>query len=373
MNRQELIEGLIPTLEQAYPNWSRQGIRDHLGTCAVGLLQQKYDQAVQNGHITPPKDELAEARDIARRVKQDHLRRENRQLVDQVNQSQLGILTDKLFQPHAIFPNKVLVDSQATRQELIDLINPGEQIDNPVKWLRQVLKDNPALVQTLPFTDFETKKELQQQAQEQEKLDDQTWYEFCRDTEMCSPKDANKNVAISVLGRPLGRHQLQTSVVQLPDGVVVISEDGHTHYLISISTTESEQFQQEKEELRKEHLRELSRTNNIGELRRIAAQEHTQNAKTSYQLQFEYGLLKSWGERESTFPKLPDTWLGQPLDPSFIRKASPDTLRSIMRKHGRCQLDARLHQLAPDFFENWATKLYEIEKQIRTQSGIRSY
>src|SRR5207253_563654 len=281
------------------PNWSRQGIRDHLGTCAVGLLQQKYDQAVQNGHITPPKDELAEARDIARRVKQDHLRRENRQLVDQVNQSQLGILTDKLFQPHAIFPNKVLVDSQATRQELIDLINPGEQIDNPVKWLRQVLKDNPALVQTLPFTDFETKMELQQQAQEQ--------------------------------------------------------------------------IEQDKEELRKEHLRELSRTNNIGELRRIAAQEHTQNAKTSYQLQFEYGLLKSWGERESTFPKLPDTWLGQPLDPSFIRKASPDTLRSIMRKHGRCQLDARLHQLAPDFFENWATKLYEIEKQIQTQSGIRSY
>src|SRR2546429_9143604 len=99
----------------------------------------------------------------------------------------------------------------------------------------------------------------------------------------------------------------------------------------------------------------------------------SQNAKTSYQLQFEYGLLKSWGERESTFPKLPDTWLGQPLDPSFIRKASPDTLRSIMRKHGRCQLDARLHQLAPDFFENWATKLYEIEKQIQTQSGIRSY
>src|SRR2546429_6673224 len=35
----------------------------------------------------------------------------------------------------------------------------------------------------------------------------------------------------------------------------------------------------------------------------------SQNAKTSYQLQFEYGLLKSWGERESTFPKLPDTWL----------------------------------------------------------------
>src|SRR5437879_3570941 len=343
MNRQELTEALVPTLERVYPQWSRQGIRDHLGTFNIQTLQKKHDEAVQEGRIVQPKDELSEAREVARKVKQDYLRRENQALVDQVNQSQLAILTDKLFQPHAIFPNKVLADTQATRQQIISLVNPGEQIDNPVRWLRKVLQENPALVQTLPFTDFETKKELQQQAQEQEKLDDQTWYEFCRDTEMCSPKDANKNVAISVLGRPLGRHQLQTSVVQLPDGVVVISEDGHTHYLISISTTESEQFQQEKEELRKEHLRELSRTNNIGELRRIAAQEHTQNAKTSYQLQFEYGLLKSWGERESTFPKLPDTWLGQPLDPSFIRKASPDTLRSIMRKHGRCQLDARLH------------------------------
>jgi len=373
MNRQELIEGLIPTLEQVYPQWSRQGIRDHLGTFNIQTLQKKHDEAVQAGRIVQPKDELSEAREVARKVKQDYLRRENQALVDQVNQSQLAILADKLFQAHAIFPNKVLVDTQATREQLISLVNPGEQIDNPVKWLRKVLQENPALIQTLPFKDFETKRELQQQDQEQQKLDDQTWYEFCRDTEICSPRQANYALAVSVLGRPLGRHQLQNSIVQLPDGVVVIGEDGSTSYLVSISTTESQQFQQEKLQLDQQNLKDMARRGDVAGLRERARRDHTWNITNSAQLNCEYGLLKSWGERESTFPKLPDTWLGQPLDPSFIRKASPDTLRSIMRKHGRCQLDARLHQLAPDFFENWATKLYEIEKQIQTQSGIRSY
>ena len=44
-------------------------------------------------------------------------------------------------------------------------LSNGEQIDNPVKWLRKVLQENPALIQTLPFKDFETKRELQQQDQ----------------------------------------------------------------------------------------------------------------------------------------------------------------------------------------------------------------
>src|SRR5207253_9826660 len=175
-----------------------------------------------------------------------------------VHQSQLAILADKLFQAHAIFPNKVLVDTQATREQLISLVNPGEQIDNPVKWLRKVLQENPALIQTLPFKDFETKRELQQQDQEQQKLDDQTWYEFCRDTEICSPRQANYALAVSVLGRPLGRHQLQNSIVQLPDGVVVIGEDGSTSYLVSITTTASELSQEETLKLDQQHLKDMT-------------------------------------------------------------------------------------------------------------------
>jgi len=368
MDKQTLIEQLLPVYIKTYSRFTPDEIRAKLQNIGTNHLQTIYDEQVQSGNIKPLQN--APVPDAAKqereRLQREYLEHEKQQLLEQVKQLQAGLITDALFRPHAIFPDKVLVDTQATRQQLVSLINPGEEIRNPVAWLKKVLSDSPQLVQTLPFEDYVYVSPAERKQQDQEALayDKQVFHEFCRDTEKCAERDSNFNVCRSVLGSPLGRHALDTGVVLLPEGVFLIGDDGQTHKLVSASTTDQQNWAKERSDLDRANLKRMSRENDFAGLREHDRRRRELHGQDEAQLHLQYSLLKTYGERESTMPELPATWNGQPLTREFLWKAKPDVLREIMRKHGRCQMDARLFQLPADFFTNYASKLRDIEERL---------
>lgn len=90
---------------------------------------------------------------------------------------------------------------------------------------------------------------------------------------------------------------------------------------------------------RERRMRELP----VDELREQAYQEAAQQNLTPFESELARGF-----ERDvliAKMPPLPKTWLGQTLDGNFLRRASKETLKSIMRRHGASQITARLHSI----------------------------
>src|SRR5205085_5930922 len=93
-NKQDLIESLVPSLEKVYPTWSRLGIREHLATFSLPLLQNRYDKGVAAGEITPPpnQQDIAAAKLKAQQLAQDAIKgsplyQENQRLKHEIIQS----------------------------------------------------------------------------------------------------------------------------------------------------------------------------------------------------------------------------------------------------------------------------------------------
>lgn len=83
------------------------------------------------------------------------------------------------------------------------------------------------------------------------------------------------------------------------------------------------------------------------QLRQVAKVENEVRAEQQKLSAFERELQSGYLREviQGGKAKLPATWNGQPLDPTFIRKASKEVLTQIIRKHGSTQLSARLHQI----------------------------
>jgi hypothetical protein len=373
LSRTQLIDAITPAWVHAR-NQSEPEVKSVLEQLHISELQRAYDRLVASGKINPPQvdpraQEIEAAKQQAREIQRQFLENEKKELLERQAANQLKIVTDALFRPSAIFPGKNLTDNQANREALAELMEATAGVENiprnPIAWLKQILKDAPQLIKTLSWEDYVTPQERKQEEQEQLELDSQAFYDFCRSTEKCSACESNFNLVRSLLGSPLGEYALSTSVVQLPEGVVLITDDGQTHALVSANTIEVEKWRQERFELDQQNLKQMARRGDIAGLRQRAQRDRELQGQDQAQLHFQYSLLKSYGERrEYSMPPLPDTWLGQPLDPAFLRKASPETLRAIMSKHGSVAMNARLHQLPNDFFNHWEQKLMRLEEQL---------
>lgn len=375
-SKQNLIEQLLPAI-LATGNYSRNAAIQVLERSSVDELLRMKQRQIASGRLveqsTPAPESVRVPEGIAAAAKQAALQTseaiENQRLKNEMVQNQGWIIIFNTKIPEA--KNRTLKDCDANRSILENwLTAETSTITNPKAWLLKVFVENPSLVEELVW---ETPPASKADRQAQHQKDWTTFIDFCRTSGRISSSVANFNVIVKTLDSPLRYEELSTQIIDMPNGPALLTPDGDTVELAPQSRAEQETFRQERVQLDQAHLKDMAATNDIAGLRARAQRDHTRNTKTLSQLQFEYSLLKAYGEREQGMPLLPDRWNGQVLDASFIRKASVETLKSIMRVHGHSQMNARLHQLPSDFFNNWQSKLYQIEQEIQSAAGIRSY
>jgi hypothetical protein len=375
-DRQTLIEQLFPLYRREYEKlYTIEELRAKLQNLSTRSLQIIYDEQVAAGRITPPQVvtaqeiEIEAARQQAREIRRQAALQERQQI----------ILRGTLFSFGAVIPDKTLVDCVSNRQQLASFVNPGEQINNPVLWLKKVLADNPSLIQKLAWADPPPSSKQKAEAERQQREyaaktlpgDREKFRTFCFSQDLDRPgvisdAEANFNVLRTFIGP--GLEQLNVCTITTIGGhLYLLTSDGELHDLIPATSEDITRFKQEREEARVEHLKQLSRTNNISELRRIARKEpgtpqpETNNLR---QLEFEFSLLTAYSERESTMPELPEVWQGRPITFETIHSESKEFLHELLRTFGRCQVDRVLHNLPPDFFANASQKLVALEQQL---------
>jgi hypothetical protein len=392
MNRQEMITALVPSMAQLATVKTEAKARVVLETMSTPELEILYSRQQATGAITTtttaPLPQVT-----AQEIEAEAIRQQAREIRRQAAlQERQQIITSTLFYFGAVIQHKALVDCASNRQQLASFLNPGEQVNNPVLWLKKVLADNPSLIQKLAWADPPMSKQKLAEAAERDReysekqlpADREKFRLYCfsqeldrRDITPIAFSEANLTLLRSLLGA--GLKDLETSTITtLGRQPYLLTSDGETHELVPATPEDIAWFRREKEELRKqyvvdqeqarvEHLKKLSREGNISELRRIARKEagtpqpETNNLR---QLEFEFSLLKAYVERESTMPVLEEVWQGRPITLETIQAEGPEFLHQLLRTFGRCQVDRVLHGLGPDFFANASQKLEALEQQL---------
>jgi hypothetical protein len=376
MTRTELIQQIAPAYMQAHAGENEANITAHLENLHISELQRMYDAQVRAGYIRvqqqPQKTQadldLEEAKQLARKVANEQLLRERQELLDQQQRNAWIAAIQAMFRPGTILPDRTLVQNQANTQVLAGWENPGEQITNPVEWLKKVLKDNPSLIQQLSWEPIPDIRKQKEEDRQQLQADYQTFLEFCRRKEMISPSKANFDIIYhhyqnSAVGGFI--YYLDSSVVELPHGVVLITDDGDDHSLTPATAADIEKFREQKEQLRRQHLRHLAKTDNIAELKRIAKNDHERNTQSSADLAQEFNISKQF-EKEQYLKPLPSHWQGKPLDPPAIRAMNREQMRPLVQRFGSARLTARLLGYKSvrrfDSFGNPVDGIYVIEQ-----------
>jgi hypothetical protein len=372
MNRETLIN-IISPVWQRIRNKSEFEIRTQLQGLRDEDLETVYARLQASGHIDTHAQEIEAAKQQAREIQRQAALQEKQQLLQKEQQVLLQIGIENLFRPNAVLAGKTLVDCAANREFLGSLPHPGEEVRNPIQWLKKVLADSPSLIQQLAWGGLPlSKQELQQQERESLDYDKQVFHEFCRDTEKCAEVESNFNVARTVLGSPLGRYALDTSVVLLPDGVFLIGDDGQTHALVPMDTIQSQKFHDEKLQLDQARLKDMAHRGDIAGLRARAKADHERGGVDQQtglygldrvKLEYEYSLLKTYSDRaEFNLPPLPSHYLGQEITPEWIRKQNREVLSQVISKYGTTALNFRLHRM--EFPTNWSQRLRQLEEQL---------
>jgi hypothetical protein len=374
MTRQELIDFIV---ENSKKTFAARGVTDSqirtgLDRNTTSELQKMYDRILGSRQV--PEDIAARA---VKAVQASPEYAENQRLRNQIVQNQGFAIIFGTPIPQA--NGRTAKDCEANR---IAIREWAEAETNPIldvrKWWLGIFDPEkggslglaawdgygPIVWDDLPLTK-EQQQAQQAQKDAQFRQDAETFYEFARKDKRISASHANFLLVYRTLGP--GLPNLFREIVSLPNGPAILKEDGSEINLDPPNRAELAKWQNELFEEDQDRLKEMANTNDIASLRARAKRDHERNSSGLDQarIQFEYSLLQSYSQRaEYNLPPLPEKWNGIPLDPSFLRKASPDTLRAIMSKHGSAQMNARLHQLPQDFFNHWQIKLRQLEEQL---------
>jgi len=215
--------------------------------------------------------------------------------------------------------DRVISDTLANRQQILGWLHPGETFS--ASWFVQVIASDPSLLERLSAGPVMTKGKFSQ---------------FCK-LEGFSETEGNFHAATSVLGRFFNESQL---VQALRNGKLQLA----------LATPEEQQALAEKhrQELRQREDNILRNGTDLEEQHRITERRFEQELRSTVRERQERDLVIGY-ERECVHgPKehpLPQTYLGQPLDPTFIRRTSPELLKKLVQRWGSAQVTARLLEI----------------------------
>ncbi len=315
------------------------GTKEQLEAKTVNELEQKLDQSNLDQIRAQVRKEIqtgeSEDGELSLEAQERH------ELLDQHNAAKDEARLQQLFR--TVVNRKVLIDCEATRNQIWALLD-GAPLDSiSVQWLVKLLKESPSQFAWQDVVDPKTQAAANKQQLE---ADRKQFEDFAKSSELCSIIEANWSVIYNALGP--GLDKLSISVVQLPEGPCVLTEDGETHQLIPATPVELAQWAQERFEADQENLVRMAANNDIEALRARARRDRERATPAVEQLEFQLskGFEKEVLQGRNVTP-LPQTWQGKPLDSAFIRalnRHDPNT-RILIERFGNCRLTARLHGL----------------------------
>jgi hypothetical protein len=243
---------------------------------------------------------------------------------------------------HGIFQTvvdgKIAVDNIANRKAIENWLHEdqGESLSTiGPEWFERIL--TPALKAQLVWTsaDVLDQTKRNQIAEETAVETRKVFSEAARHFKTFSECEANFQHCCSVLGKSFSKVQFQQAY-----------SFGSLAGLVSSSAEELEQWKQEQIAEENKILRrdatsqyEIQQQKQIAHNRRMEAAQMTAERRIQQDLVERFLREVKHGSKESG---LPQQWLGKPLNPEFIKKASAETLRTLVRRFGTAQLDARL-------------------------------
>lgn len=376
MTKQELINAVAPTVQHLFGD-TAENVRKGLERMSTPELEKMYQNIRVPEHISP-----AAKQQVDNSPEALALARENQRLRQQMAQEQGFAIIFNTPVPEA--GGKIAKDCEANRETIKQwvLAEPNPNVVNNTKvWWLGIFKQNIALANE-PYGPIvweplpKSKAEQQAQNNEQFRKDAETFYDFARSTRRVSASHANFLLVHRTLGPGLSFPQLSSGITDLPTGPTLVLEDGQEIELSPPSRSELAKWQAELFEEDQQNLKDMRGRYTEADkaaLQQRTNQDHVRNTKNLKQLEFEFSVLKSYEIEQGLhqFPQLPEQWHGQTLDASFIKNASATDLRELLKRFGRCQVDARLNNLPADFFNNYQAKLYQTEKAIQNLTGVR--
>jgi hypothetical protein len=351
MTRQQLIDDIVKNTRSK--GWTETETREALSTQTTQELELIHTR-------TSVLHDIQEIKPNPEAI-QENLRLKNEAIR---NQAWIVIFTTPINGRYAI-------DNQANRQEISRWIEDDPAITdktNPRDWWIGVFKQMPHLAMDghtpLAWEVPVPTAELKAQQEAQFRKDAEAFYTWVRQDKRISASHVNFLLVHRALGP--GLPGLFQAITTLPNGPVLVTEDGQEIGLDPPNRAELAKWSQELHEEDQDALRQMAKSNDIAALRARAKQDRERNVfhdpVQDPRLQFEYSLLKKFAEQEYLLPELPKTYLGKPLDQQFIRQASPDTLRTLISKFGVSQLNLRLHGM--ELSKDWRKRLDQLKERF---------
>lgn len=288
----------------------------------VGRLTR--EESIEIERLQKIKDEL----DVHRQQSQQRLAAESERLEAETKNLQRQVLLGQIFR--TVFNNRVPVDNTANQNIILGWLHPGETPSG--EWFIRVLTEQPALVEQLSWQSADVVNPAKQaEAQRKQLVEDRRVFEeAAKATELYSVSEANFSLIREKLGSPFNGYHIKLAI-----------DAGH----VLVFPPSSEELQKWRSEKQQERQSYLINQASPEELRAVARQEASQNrqaaVQTAFERELEQGLIRDI--TIGKMPRLPETWNGEVLDKNFIRRASADTLKQIMRRFGSAQLNARLY------------------------------
>ena len=206
--------------------------------------------------------------------------------------------------------------SSPTNEAALDHLFPGptlnfESFRSYVKQNRDIARQHFEWV-SKPFA------QVEQAAAAQLAEDKETFANACRKLHIGN-NEANFGIIRSTLGENFSIYQVQQAI-----------QSGAVH-LAQASREEVDRYRQEAVEQRNQALLNADK----GTLQAVARQEVTSQRQAVAQAQFDHDLkFLSAHDKATGKGELPATFNGQPLTAEYVKKASSDTLRMLIRKFG---------------------------------------
>jgi len=302
------------------------GTKEQLEAKTVNELEQKLDQSNLDQIRAQVRKEIqtgeSEDGELSLEAQERH------ELLDQHNAAKDEARLQQLFR--TVVNRKVLIDCEATRNQIWALLD-GAPLDSiSVQWLVKLLKESPSQFAWQDVVDPKTQAAANKQQLE---ADRKQFEDFAKSSELCSIIEANWSVIYNALGP--GLDKLSISVVQLPEGPCVLTEDGETFQLIEASSEQKAQWAYEKAKARELWLKTEASPDELRAAARAEGAARAANQQTQASRDFEAAKVR---DSRMGYPPLPEIYLGQPLNAAFIKRASTETLKQLIRRFGSAQI-----------------------------------
>ena len=315
----------------------KQQLVELLAVRGVATKEQLEAKTVDELEQTLDQSNLDNIRAQARQQVHESTARELQEALDQRNLARSEARLQQIFRT-VIVDGKTLVYCESNRQALLDLLD-GAPLDNlSAQWLVKRVKENPS---RFAWQDVVNPAKRRQADAVQAKQDRETFSAVARELGLAD-SDANFSIVSQQLGPGLPdiRASITTMVGDNGPGIYLFDADGNTFQLTPATQEQIAQWAYERAKTRELWLKTEASPDELRAAVRAEGASRAANQQQQFQQQqIEAEKLRQAGQ----FPPLPEMYLGQKLDSRFIKRASTEVFKQLIRRFGSAQVTEALN------------------------------